>query len=77
MEGVELEIVPEVLNAVAKKAIERETGARGLRSMLEAIMLDIMYHLPEYEGLKKCVITKDFFDKKTDKPELIFEKKAA
>ena len=77
MEGVELEIVPEVLEEVAKNSISRDTGARGLRSLLEAMMIDIMYELPEYEGLKKCIITKDYFDKITDKPKLIFSKKAA
>ena len=75
MEGVKLEIDQEVISAVAKKAIERKTGARGLRSILENIMIDLMYNLSEYKGLEKCVVTKDFFDKKTDEPKLIYSKK--
>jgi ATP-dependent Clp protease ATP-binding subunit ClpX len=56
MEGVELEIRPAALHAVARKAIARRTGARGLRSILEASLLDIMYDLPELEGVEKVVI---------------------
>ena len=56
MEGVELEIRPAALHAVAKKAIARRTGARGLRSILEAALLDIMYDLPQLEGVEKVVI---------------------
>ncbi len=77
MENIELEIEPEVVEEVAKKAIERKTGARGLRSILENMMIDMMYNLSEYEGLEKCIITKDYFHKKTKEPELIFSKKAA
>ena len=56
MEGVELEIRPAALHAVARKAIARRTGARGLRSILEASLLDIMYDLPQLEGVEKVVI---------------------
>lgn len=56
MEGVELEFRPEALDAVAKKAMERKTGARGLRSILEHVLLDIMYQLPGLQGLVKVVI---------------------
>ena len=56
MEGVELEIRPAALHAVAKKAIARRTGARGLRSILEGALLDIMYELPAMEGVEKVVI---------------------
>jgi ATP-dependent Clp protease ATP-binding subunit ClpX len=56
MEGVELEFRPEALDAVAKKAMERKTGARGLRSILEHVLLDIMYQLPGLQGLIKVVI---------------------
>jgi ATP-dependent Clp protease ATP-binding subunit ClpX len=55
-EGVELEIRDEALNAVAKRAMERKTGARGLRSILERCLLDIMFELPSLEGVKKVVI---------------------
>jgi ATP-dependent Clp protease ATP-binding subunit ClpX len=56
MEGVELEIRPAALHAVARKAIRRKTGARGLRSILEAALLDIMYDLPALEGVDKVVV---------------------
>ncbi|MDR2207769.1 MAG: ATP-dependent Clp protease ATP-binding subunit ClpX [Azoarcus sp.] len=56
MEGVELEIRPAALHAVARSAIKRKTGARGLRSILEMSLLDIMYDLPSLEGVIKVVI---------------------
>ena len=56
MEGVELEIRPTALKAVARKAIRRKTGARGLRSILEAALLDSMYDLPAMEGVGKVVV---------------------
>ncbi|MCK9987354.1 MAG: ATP-dependent Clp protease ATP-binding subunit ClpX [Azoarcus sp.] len=56
MEGVELEIRPAALHAVARKAIRRKTGARGLRSILEAALLDIMYDLPTMKGVEKVVV---------------------
>ena len=56
MEGVELEIRPAALHAVARKAIKRKTGARGLRSILEASLLDIMYDLPTLTGVEKIVV---------------------
>ena len=59
IDGVELEIEEEAIRAVAKKAIERKTGARGLRSILEGVMTDIMYDIPSRDDVKKCIITKD------------------
>ena len=56
MDGVELELREDALRAVARKAIERGTGARGLRSILEGAMLDIMYELPSMSGVRKVVI---------------------
>lgn len=56
MEGSELEIRDEALQAIAKKAMERKTGARGLRTILENILLDTMYELPSLEGVSKVVI---------------------
>lgn len=58
VDDVELEFEDEALVEIAKKAIERKTGARGLRSIIENIMLDLMYDLPSREDIKKCVITK-------------------
>ncbi|MFD1705598.1 ATP-dependent protease ATP-binding subunit ClpX [Siminovitchia sediminis] len=59
LDNVELEFEEEGLREIAKKAIERKTGARGLRSIIESIMLDIMYDLPSREDIKKCIITKE------------------
>lgn len=59
LDNVELEFEEQALRAIAKKAIERKTGARGLRSIIESIMLDVMFDLPSREDIKKCIITKD------------------
>ena len=59
MDGVQLEFEDEALVEIAKMAIDRKTGARGLRAILEAIMLDVMYEIPSRSDVKKCVITKD------------------
>jgi len=56
LEGVELEIRADALDAVAKKAMERKTGARGLRSILEQALLDTMYELPSQKGVKRVVV---------------------
>ncbi len=56
MEGVALEIRPVAMQAIAKKALERKTGARGLRSILEAVLLDTMYELPGMENVSEVVI---------------------
>ncbi len=56
MEGVELEIRPAAMQAIAKKALDRKTGARGLRSILEAVLLDTMYELPGMENVTEVVI---------------------
>jgi len=72
MEGVELEFEEDALMAVTKKAITKGTGARALRSILEEIMIDIMYKLPSKENVSKCVITKDVINKK-DQPVYIQE----
>ncbi len=57
MDGIELEFEEAALNAVAKMAIQKKTGARGLRSILEQIMLDVMYDLPNSDHIAKCVVT--------------------
>ncbi|MGE5412248.1 MAG: ATP-dependent Clp protease ATP-binding subunit ClpX [Clostridiales bacterium] len=59
MEGVELEFDPFAVDAIVTKAIERKTGARALRSIVEDFLLDIMYELPSMENVDKCIITKD------------------
>ena len=56
MEGVELEVRPNALSAIAKKAIARKTGARGLRSIIEHALMDVMYDLPSLENVQRVVI---------------------
>ena len=56
MEGVELEVRPDALAAIARKALKRRTGARGLRSIVEAVLLDVMYDLPSLKNVVKVVI---------------------
>lgn len=59
LDNVELEFTEEALVAIAKKAIEQETGARGLRSIVESFMNDIMYSIPSDSTIEKCIITED------------------
>lgn len=70
MDGVELVIQEDALRAVAKKAIERKTGARGLRAIMEDIMQDIMYEIPSQEGITRCEINADSVAK-LSKPLLV------
>jgi ATP-dependent Clp protease ATP-binding subunit ClpX len=65
IEGVELDFDEAALKAVAKKALEQKTGARGLRSILEKSMLDLMYEIPSMTGVRKCVITEETVTKGT------------
>jgi len=71
LEGVELEIRDDALLAVAKRAMERKTGARGLRSILERCLLDVMFDLPSLEGVKKVVIEANVIDENAN-PLLIY-----
>ncbi len=59
MDNVELEIQPDALQEVAKKALDRQIGARGLRSIMEAVMIKIMYQIPSDMSIKKVIITRD------------------
>lgn len=70
MDGVELDMDDEAIRAVAKQAIERKTGARGLRGILEGIMTEIMYDIPSRDDVKKCIVTKDTIENET-RPTLI------
>ena len=71
-DGVELGFAKEALDAIAKRAIERETGARGLRAILEDILLEVMFDLPSREDIKKCFITKETVEKGNE-PTLLTE----
>ena len=68
-DDVELEFDEEALQAIARKAIERKTGARGLRSIIEETMMDVMFEVPSQENVKLVRITKEAVDG-TDKPIL-------
>ena len=71
LDGVKLEFTPEAIEEVAKLAVERKTGARGLRSILESVMMDLMYEIPSDNNIGICTITKDVVDK-TGEPELVY-----
>ena len=74
MDNVELEIKNDALIEIAKLAVERKTGARGLRSIMEDLLVDLMYEAPDQKNLKKIVINKDVVIKK-NKPMLMFTNK--
>lgn len=66
MDGVHLEFEEEALNEIAAKAYNQKTGARGLRAIIEKIMLDVMYRVPQEKDLFKCIITKDVVSANAD-----------
>ena len=72
MEGVQLEIQPSALRAIAKITMERKTGARGLRSVLEDVLLDTMYTLPDCKNITQVIVNKAVIDKKQP-PKLVYE----
>ena len=72
MEGVELEFRPDALTAIAKKALKRKTGARGLRTIVESVLLDTMYDLPSLENVSKVVVDESVIEHKTE-PFVIYE----
>lgn len=75
-EKVELQFTPDAMQAVVREAVRRKSGARGLRSIMEETMLEIMYELPDLEGVRECIITESVV---TDgaRPELVLAKKSA
>ena len=62
MDGVKLEFEEDALREIAKKSIERKTGARGLRAIVESVMMDYMYHVPSDENITEITVTKDMVD---------------
>ncbi len=74
IEGAELEFTDDALRAVAEQAIKRKTGARGLRSILEVLLLDTMYELPDKENVEKVVVTGDVVNGKKE-PTFVFADK--
>jgi len=75
LENVDLRFTPNSLKAIASKAIERKTGARGLRNVMERIMLDIMFKLPSLPNVRECLINQAVIDKGKE-PVLLFGDKA-
>ena len=76
LDNVRLAVTESAQEAVAEKAIKRKAGARGLRSILEEIMLDIMYEIPSDKSITECVINDDVV-KRGEKPVIIYEKRSA
>ena len=72
MEGVELEFREDALRAVAKRAMQRKTGARGLRTILESVLLDTMYDLPSATNARKVVVDEAVVSGET-RPYVIYE----
>jgi ATP-dependent Clp protease ATP-binding subunit ClpX len=72
MEGIELEFRDDALLTIAKKAMDRKTGARGLRSIMEHVLLDTMYELPSMEGVHKVIVDESVINGESD-PILIYE----
>lgn len=72
MDDVELEIEDDAVRRIAEKAIERKTGARGLRSIMENLMNDIMFEIPSRDDIRKCIITKDVVDDNKE-PSLVLD----
>ncbi|NRF50411.1 ATP-dependent Clp protease ATP-binding subunit ClpX, partial [Pseudomonas stutzeri] len=76
MEGAELDVRPGALKAIARKALKRKTGARGLRSIIEAALLDTMYDLPSQGNVSRAVLDENVIDS-AGKPLLIYADEAA
>ena len=74
MDGVDLEFQPEALRAMAAKAMERNTGARGLRAIMEDVVMDLMYEIPSDDHITKCTITKDMVEN-AGEPELEYSER--
>ncbi len=75
VDGIDLEFTEDALREIAREAIKRKTGARGLRAIIEDIMLDVMYEAPTQKTLKKVVIDKDVVLK--NKPPIYVHEKAS
>ncbi len=86
LDGVELTFETEAIEAIAEKAMERQTGARGLRAIMENVMMDLMYQIPSDESISECTITRELVEEKgfidsitekTKESELVLESKSA
>ncbi len=63
LDGIELDFQDAAIEAIADKSLERKTGARGLRAIMESTLMELMYRIPSDETIKKCTITKEAVDK--------------
>ena len=77
LDDVELEVEDSAIERIAEKAIERKTGARGLRGIMEDVMTDIMYEIPSRDDVEKCVITKETIDKEIEPKLLLVDQSKA
>ena len=75
MESVKLKFTDGALRQVAQEALSRKAGARGLRAILEEVMLDVMYDLPSRENVKECIISEEVVQNKAE-PMLVYESEA-
>jgi len=71
-DNVDLEFTEEAIDAIAELSFKRKTGARGLRSIMEDCMMDVMYEVPSEDNVQKCIITKEAVEKK-EKPQIIYK----
>ncbi len=76
LDDVDLIFEDGAVEAIAEKALEQKTGARGLRAIVESVMLDIMYEIPSLEGAKQVVVTREVIEK-SETPEIVLNKKSA
>jgi ATP-dependent Clp protease ATP-binding subunit ClpX len=76
LEGVDLSFSKDALKAIAEEAMKRKSGARGLRSIMENVMLDIMYEIPDMEGVKECIIGQDVI-LNGKAPMIVYERKTS
>ena len=77
IDGVELEFKDDAIEAIVNKAIELKTGARGLRSIIEGIMTDIMFEIPSNDKITKCIITKETVENGSEPEVVVDENKAS
>ncbi len=71
LDGVDLDFQEDALKLIAEKSLARKTGARGLRSIMEETMMDLMYQIPSDQRIQKCVITKESVEG-TAEPEIVY-----
>ena len=72
---MEPEFLPEALTAIAKKAIARKTGARGLRSIIESVMMNVMFDIPSRSDVSKCIVTREVIEASSEPILILNDKK--